>query len=183
MNHAVLLRRKHVRAQVQVIPLMVNQLEWQHNFSSLTPGVLRRNANSRHPHAAKSSLSLTGCATILRMPRFPAILVVIAMLATPLALLARGLACDSSECDCMAMCQRQAAQDRHLCGAVKHAPMCGTHQGRHAIDYGFIAPIAPTAPLPPAQLALPALSSEFLTPYTQFAVTGFASAPFEPPRS
>ena len=114
-------------------------------------GCLQRSAK----HPAKSSL-WPKHGTMRGMFRFPAILVVVALLASPLALLARGLACDSSQCDCMAMCQRQAAHDRHLCGGIQHAPMCGTHQGRHAIDYGFVAPIPPTAPLPSRIIFRPA---------------------------
>jgi len=119
------------------------------------------------------------------MHRAQALLVVVALLATPLALLARGIACNPSECDCMALCARQAAaQNMHLCGASKHAaPMCGTHRGNHALDYGFIAPMAPTAPLPHAKVAPPAISDEFVAPYALSAVAGFSSAPFEPPRS
>jgi len=119
------------------------------------------------------------------MLRLPAYLVILALLATPLALLARGIACNPSECDCMALCARQAAsQHMHLCGASKHAaPMCGTHRGNHALDYGFIAPIAPTAPIPLAQLAPLFASSEWVAPYEQSPVSGFVSALFEPPRS
>lgn len=122
-----------------------------------------------------------------RMFRAQAILVVIALLATPLALLARGIVCDPSECDCMIACAGQtshgAAQDRPLCGAAKRAPMCGMHQGHHALDYGLVAPIAPTAPLPHVKLTGPAISTEYVAPYAQSPVAGFSSAPFEPPRS
>jgi len=118
------------------------------------------------------------------MLRFPVYLVLLALLATPLALLARGIACNPSECDCMALCARQAAtQNMHLCGATKRAPMCGTHRGNHALDYGFIAPMAPTAPLSHPRLARPAISNEFVAQYVQSSVAGFLSAPFEPPRS
>lgn len=123
---------------------------------------------------------------MLPMLRLPAYLVVVALLATPLALLARGIACDPSACDCMSMCARQAgAHDQHLCGGAMHAtaPMCGTHRGNHALDYGFIAPLAPTAPLPRIQLAKPNASIEGVTRYAQSAIAGFLSAPFEPPRS
>jgi len=118
------------------------------------------------------------------MLRLPAYFVITALLATPLALLARGIVCDPSDCDCMALCARQAAaHSEHLCGAAKHAPMCGTHRSNHAIDYGFIAPIAPTAPIPPARLAALAVSNDFVTPEAQSAITGSLSVPFHPPRS
>jgi len=118
------------------------------------------------------------------MLRLPAYLVMIALLATPLALVARGIACNPSECDCMAMCARQGAErDLRLCGTTKHAPMCETHRGNHALDYGFIAPIAPTPPLTSVQLEGPTTSNEFVTEYAQSGVTRSLSEPFEPPRS
>ena len=110
------------------------------------------------------------------MPRFSAILVVIALLAAPVSLVARGIFCDPAECEGVVICPM------HMSGASQHAPMCGTHQGRHALDYGFIAPFAPAIPLPHAQLAAPLASHEWLAEYTQFSVAGISPIPFEPPR-
>jgi hypothetical protein len=119
------------------------------------------------------------------MPRFCYYTVILALLATPLALVARGIACNPSQCDCMAMCARQAAaQSMRLCGASRHAaPMCGTHRGNHALDYGFIAPMAPTAPVAPARLAQPDRANEFVASYSQSPVIGFSSTLFQPPRA
>jgi len=118
------------------------------------------------------------------MFRTQAIVVVKALLSVPLALLARGLACDTSNCQCAAMCGAQEhSAHRTLCGEAPRAPMCGTHQGHHALDYGFIAPIAPTAPLSQVKLDSPVLSRELIAEYAQSSVAGFFSAPFEPPRS
>lgn len=118
------------------------------------------------------------------MPRISALLVVIALLAAPVALLARGIFCDPTECNCATICpMMQDSHSQPMCGMAKHAPMCGTHQGRHALDYGFIAPFAPTAPLPQAQLAAPLASLEFLEPFAQFSIDGVPAAPFNPPRS
>jgi hypothetical protein len=118
---------------------------------------------------------------MLSMFRTQAILVMIALLAAPLALLTRGIVCDPAECNCMTVCARHAAQTP-MCGAANHAPMCGTHQGRHALDYGFIAPFAPAIPLPHAQLAIPAVSNPFEAQYAQSPLAGFSAAPFQPPR-
>jgi hypothetical protein len=117
------------------------------------------------------------------MLRAQAILVVIALLATPLVLVARGIVCDPAECDCMVVCARQVSHSQPKCDAAKHTPMCGTHQGHHALDYGFIAPFAPAVPLPHAQLSAPVSFIQFVAPYVQSPVAGFSSAPFEPPRS
>ncbi len=117
------------------------------------------------------------------MPRLPAILVIVALLASPLALLARGIFCDPSECTCRVVCPMHASHTQPMCGVVKQAPMCGTHQGRHALDYGFIAPFAPAVPLPHAQLPGPRTFSGSVPHFAQLSVDGISSVPFEPPRS
>jgi hypothetical protein len=166
---------------------MVDQLEWQHNSPSL-PRTKRRAqsepANRRGLHA-NPYRALIRYASMRVMLRFLSHLVIIALLATPLALLARGIACAPSDCNCaMAeLASHSAAQNQHLCGATKHVPMCGTHPGHHPLDYGVIAPIAPTAPLPYAQLTRPAISAEIIAQYAQSTVAGVFSIPFEPPRS
>jgi hypothetical protein len=117
------------------------------------------------------------------MPRFQAMLVVVALIAAPLSLLARGIACDPSTCDCAASCAMHLSHSKPICGMAQHAPMCGTHQGHHALDYGFIAPFAPAAPLPHAQLARPLASQNFVVQFSQLSVDGVSPLPFEPPRS
>lgn len=119
------------------------------------------------------------------MRRLEAILVIVAFLAAPIALLARGVFCDPAECDCMTICAHLVSQGKPMCGMAKHAaaPMCGTHQGHHALDYGFIAPFAPAIPLPHAALSVPLASREFAPQLAQVSVDGIHSVPFEPPRS
>ena len=118
------------------------------------------------------------------MPRFSAILVVIALLAAPVSLVARGIFCDPGECEAAVICPMHVSgASQPICGMAKHAPMCGTHQGRHALDYGFIAPFAPAIPLAYAQIATPVAWPEFLSQYTQPPTDGVSSVPFEPPRS
>jgi hypothetical protein len=119
------------------------------------------------------------------MRRVQAILVIVAFLAAPIALLARGVFCDPAECDCMTICAHLVSQGKPMCGMAKHAaaPMCGTHQGHHALDYGFIAPFAPAIPLPHAALSVPLVSREFAPQFAQVSVDGIHSVPFEPPRS
>jgi hypothetical protein len=122
------------------------------------------------------------------MMRFHAIAVIVALLSTPMALLVRGIVCDPAECKCMTVCTGQgsnsASHANELCGAAKHtAPMCGIHQGHHALDYGFIAPIAPTMLSAQTAAPNPELSREFVVPMTRSAISGFIPAPFEPPRS
>lgn len=117
------------------------------------------------------------------MHRIQAILVILAFVAAPVALLARGVFCDPAECKCMTVCAHQGSQSKPMCGMATHAPMCGTHQGHHALDYGFIAPFAPAVPLPYAAIAGPVSAREFAPQFSQISVDGIYSVPFEPPRS
>jgi hypothetical protein len=119
----------------------------------------------------------------LAMLRLRAIVVVVAMLASPLALLARGVFCDPSACNCAMICPMQVSHSQPKCGMTEHAATCGNHQGHHALDYGFIAPFAPAVPLPVAQVPGPRAAQNFVTPYAQLSVDGVSRTPFEPPRS
>lgn len=66
---------------------------------------------------------------------------------------------------------------------ARHAATCGSHQGHHALDYGFIAPFAPAVPLSHAELPGPRGAQTFVTQYAQLSVDGVSHTPFEPPRS
>lgn len=60
---------------------------------------------------------------------------------------------------------------------------CTMKAGHHQIDYGFIAPIVPTAPSVVARIAIPEVNGEISTSFTAVSARGFLSAPFQPPRS
>jgi hypothetical protein len=119
-----------------------------------------------------------------------AIAVMVAMFCAPLALLVRGIVCDPAECQCITVCamhrSTSASGTGALCGSAASAsqgPMCGMHQGHHALDYGFIAPFAPMIASANATIALPAPSTGFATIVAESFVSGFLTTPFEPPRS
>ena len=123
------------------------------------------------------------------MRRTQAILVIVALLATPLALVARGLACDTSVCVC-ACCrphghssppQFTAAEHRRI--AAGYCPYCGMKLKHRSMDYGFLAPIAPTAPLPVAAVPSPAIARETVAIFTPSPLSGYLPEPFEPPRT
>lgn len=116
------------------------------------------------------------------MRRSEAILVIVALLASPLALVARGIFCNPSQANCMMACAHASLESKTHC-AAGHAPMCGTHPGNRALDYGFVAPFAPALPLPYAQLSGLAVSFESMTNFEQSSVDGIFGVPFEPPRS
>jgi hypothetical protein len=132
------------------------------------------------------------------MRRAQAILVIVVLLATPLALLAR--ASDSGMADCNGMCclphgghhhspaqapSQQPPKDDMDChhGAAGHMMECSMSSGQH-MDYGLVAPF------PPAQTsALASLDQPKMSRFTnsQFRgghlAAGFLAGPFQPPRS
>jgi len=122
------------------------------------------------------------------MRRMKAMLVIVALLATPLALLARAIACES--CACVTMCCASHSAHRQrgkgaLCSSSSNeqGAQCGMKSGKQLPDFGLLAPIAPTAPLPLARLAAPKVSRNAVSPLVEFARSGFLAAPFEPPRA
>ncbi|MGB6391796.1 MAG: hypothetical protein WBF14_05465 [Candidatus Acidiferrales bacterium] len=50
-------------------------------------------------------------------------------------------------------------------------------------EIAFFVPMAPTAPIPAAELIAPALLRQFDLPERTAPRHGFSSVPFEPPRS
>jgi hypothetical protein len=131
------------------------------------------------------------------MRRAQAIIVIIALLATPLALLARAAADGASDCN-RTCCLQHGSHSAHM-----HHPMnspaaqgafcphrgtekdcsCVMKAGHDHVAYGFLAPIVPTAPSAILSVEFPDTSSGMSSPLTEFPATGFLSAPFEPPRA
>jgi hypothetical protein len=124
------------------------------------------------------------------MRRVHAIFVIVALLATPLALLARA-DCGETACDCMCSLVQESlsSKDQHphgkmLCGqAAAQKPACTMNAKHHPPDYGLNTLMAPTAPLSFAVLSPPAAARQIVVQPTQPASAGFLSAPFQPPRS
>ncbi len=120
------------------------------------------------------------------MRRAQAILVIVAILATPLALLARGVGSEASECSSMCCLPHghHASQHKDMeCehGATGHVFKCGMTSSRHTA-YGLIAPIVPTMPSAIAFLAIPDNSREILAQFRQISAAGLVSVLFQPPR-
>ena len=64
-----------------------------------------------------------------------------------------------------------------------HAMFCSMKAGRQLMDFGFLAPLAPTAPSSSVMLVLPVPARSAIAQSSDSAAAGFFSAPFEPPRS
>jgi hypothetical protein len=133
--------------------------------------------------------------TLPPMRRLECLLVILALLATPLALLARTRANNMADCDgmcCLPHAGRshpprvvESSYDGIAChhGAAGHMLMCSMRSGHHGFDYGLLAPIAPTLVSAARRIAAPEASRNFASRLVAFSVVGFSSAPFEPPRS
>lgn len=112
------------------------------------------------------------------MQRAKAAIVLLALLAVPLALLARGMACESSSGPMMC-CMLHGSHH----GNQPMVCHCAGKSSKHVPDFGLIAPIPPTEPEAFAVLAAP--GSLRASVYSQFRLTapGFLSVPFEPPEA
>jgi len=135
------------------------------------------------------------CGTLPPMRRFECLLVILALLATPVALLARTSADNMADCDGMCCLPHsghshqsrnvEGGQDGMAChhGAAGHMLMCSMRSGHHGFGYRLLAPIAPTLVSAARRIAAPGASRNFPSRLVAFSVVGFSSAPFEPPRS
>jgi hypothetical protein len=133
------------------------------------------------------------------MRRVQAILVIVALLATPLALLAR--ADDTSRADCNGMCCLPHGGHHHLpardtapasheeemsChhGALGHMMECSMRSGQPHMAYGLIAPFPPARTSVPAFIDQPRVSRLARSHFPAFNLSaGFLTGPFQPPRS
>ncbi|MGH9698330.1 MAG: hypothetical protein ACRD5R_11140 [Candidatus Acidiferrales bacterium] len=129
------------------------------------------------------------------MRRTQCIFVILALLATPLALLARTVS-PAAGCDMMC-CPVNRAHSAPLQNEMHHEASTATHcrhaasmdmdccmeSGRNALPYGLLALMAPTNPSAHATLTPPSVSSRFL-PATNLSMPREPSTEFfEPPRS
>jgi len=127
--------------------------------------------------------------------RAQALLVVLALLATPLALFARTAnpdACDGMCClphgshpSSMHHAQATAPAKDADChhAALSCAIECSMKSSHHQFHFGLLAPIAPTKPSAFVSLAVNQTSKAIPFPSNQTHITAFATTPFQPPRS
>jgi hypothetical protein len=135
----------------------------------------------------------------LTMRRVQAILVIVALLATPLALLARAV--DPAMPDCNGMCclphgghhhspvkntAPAAPEDEMAChhGAARHIMDCSMRSGQQRMDYGLIAPFPPAQTSVATAIEQPKASRLARSQFPAFKLSaGFLAGPFQPPRS
>ncbi len=127
--------------------------------------------------------------------RAQALLVVLALLATPLALFARTTTPDTCDGMCCLPHGSHTSPMRHAPHAAPtkdaechHAALtcaieCSMKSGHHQFNWGLLAPIAPTKPSALASIVLAPHSNSVVMPSRQTDLAAFASTPFQPPRS
>ena len=129
------------------------------------------------------------------MRRVHAILAVLALLAAPLALLARAGACEKPCCEALCCAAKHSggakmAQDSGA-GTLCHRQVPANAADscywkslcNHSLDYGFASPLPPTVLTHASSLAGPQPGITFSSASEILTNSGFALAPFQPPRS
>ena len=134
----------------------------------------------------------------LAMRRVQAILVIVALLATPLALLARTM--DPGMPDCNGMCclphhshhsparntPPASQQGEMAChhGPAGHMMDCSMKSGQPRMDYGLVAPFPPARTSTYASLDGPKVSRSVHSQLPDENLSaGFLTGPLQPPRS
>jgi hypothetical protein len=188
--------------KIQIVAVVVNQFERQHSEASLPRCLCERKPwpedGSPVPATFKNR-NQENCGNLFVMRRMQAIFVIVALLSTPLALLARTSGTDAMACNDGMCClphgphhsaahhtPRGSAHDSMSCehGAASHIIECTMKAGQHRMDYGLLSPIAPTKPSALASITplnLPRVAG-FQSP-GQGLAAGFLANPFQPPRT
>jgi len=119
-------------------------------------------------------------------------LLVITLLATPLALLSRvysGAAADCGQFCCLPHASHSSQATEPIpggmsCnhGAAGHMLICSMKSGRHHLDYGLNSPVDPTSVSSLIRIAPPIVSRRYLASHVDFPAFGLLPAPFEPPK-
>ena len=120
------------------------------------------------------------------MRRIQAVSLVIALLAVPLALVARGYACASQQCTMMC-CLPHTHADAHMkmnCSGAGRVPVCAMQCNSHKnVDYGLASPLAPTQLAEGLALPAPKVARLSFFLVRHMASSGITFEPFKPPRA
>jgi hypothetical protein len=158
-------------------------------------------AASSAPTVANACTCCGGAAVVefWAMRRIQAIIVIVALLATPLALLARAV--EPGMPDCNGMCclphgahHHSPAQDSSpapqkddmAChhGAAGHMMECSMKSGQQRMDYGLSVPFPPAQTSAVAYIDRPKVSRFANSQFPAGNLSaGFLAGPFQPPRS
>jgi hypothetical protein len=115
------------------------------------------------------------------MRRTQALILILALLATPLALIAGVKSCASVACP---MCAALQHGKMSVCNCpVRHTGKCGSNGQTQLPDFALASALAPTAPLPFFQMNAPSIARLTSSETGATASHGFLVPPFAPPRS
>jgi len=116
------------------------------------------------------------------MRQIQSVTLIVALLAVPLALVARSCACAPQQCT-MTCCLLHKHAMKMNCSGASGASTCAMQCNSHKnIDYGLASPLAPTQIAERSALPAPKVArlSSFLP--RRMASSGFTFEPFKPPR-
>jgi hypothetical protein len=113
------------------------------------------------------------------MRRAQAILVVLTLLALPLAPLAWGFSCEASSIPAF-YCPMHAA---HSASGKPMICQCPGQSQQRTPDFTLVAPIPPSTVAARIEIAAPQTARDKFFALSQTKVSGFRSVPFEPPRA
>ena len=119
------------------------------------------------------------------MRRVQSAMVIVALLAIPLALLARTGPCAQSQCSRMCAIILHSVRAQHMrctCGMTADGSPCQKNSSQKLPDYGLNAPMAPTMPSARVALAPPNSARRAVALIGNCSAIEFASDIFEPPR-
>jgi hypothetical protein len=182
--------------------MIVDEFEGQHDLASVPRCFCWRNSGVwKFCGAILAGRCEAGWAVVdfLAMRRVQAILVIVALLATPLALLARAV--DPDMPDCNGMCclphgghhhspakntAPASPEDEMACHHVAggHIIECSMRSGQPRMDYGLIAPFPPARTSVVGSIDQPKISRLTRSQFPAVNLSaGFLAGPFQPPRS
>lgn len=123
------------------------------------------------------------------MRRVQSAIVIVAMLAIPLALLARTGPCAQSQCSrlcALILRSAHAEQGKHqrcICGMTPGSQQCAGHSGQQTPDFGLNAPMPPTMPSARVAIAAPDSERRASVAVAEFASSDFRFELLQPPRA
>ncbi|MGA9883097.1 MAG: hypothetical protein WBQ34_05200 [Candidatus Acidiferrales bacterium] len=120
------------------------------------------------------------------MRRVPSAIVIVALLAIPLALLARTGPCAQSQCSRMCDLILRSVRAQHMrctCGMTADGSQCARNSSQKLPDYGLNAPMAPTMPSARVAVAAPSFSRRAIPRDVESSSFGFRFELIQPPRA
>lgn len=120
------------------------------------------------------------------MRRVQSAMTIVALLAIPLALLARTGPCAQSNCSRMCAIILRSVRAQHMrctCGMTTDGSQCPMNSSQKIPDYGLNAPMAPTMPSARVVVAAPGFTRRAIAREVESPTFGFRFELIQPPRA